>query len=437
MVPGGLALYFALYDSERISFMRFLHIADLHFGKSLHDCSLVEEDQPYWADRFLELTDKVKPDAVLIAGDVYDRSSPSGEAVRLLDAFLTGLHERGIQVLMISGNHDSGQKLSFAERLLEDQGVHIAGIVGREIRHVTLEDQYGPVTFWLLPYIFPALVSQVLEDDSIRDYDTACRRLLAEQDIDFSGRNVLIAHQNVVRDGVEAERGGSETMIGGVGAIDYTAFDGFTYVALGHIHAAQPVGRKTVRYSGSPLCYHFSETRQSVKGPVLVELGEAGAEASIEICQIEPLHPLREIRGTYSQILEEEKKRTAWDEYLRIVLTDRTRVPDAAEKLRAFFKGKGSRVLELVHEGTGPALKARAGGDARRKSLTELFTDFYFDRSGEKLPGSAEKAIIDYAAEHAGRAGDLGEGLFPDEKQTEAFVRFILRQEDAGKGGEA
>ena len=409
--------------------MKFLHIADLHFGKSLHDCPLVEEDQPCWAKRFLELTEKVKPDAVLIAGDVYDRSSPSGEAVRLLDLFLTGLHERGIQVLMIAGNHDSGQKLSFAERLLEDQGVHIAGLVGKEIRHVTLEDEFGPVTFWLLPYIFPALVSQVLEDESIRDYDTACRRLLAEQDIDFSQRNVLIAHQNVVS--------GSETMIGGVGAIDYTAFDGFTYVALGHIHAAQPVGKKTVRYSGSPLCYHFSETRQSLKGPVLVELGGAGEEPSIEICPIEPLHPMREIRGTYTQILEEEKKRDTRDEYLRIILTDRTRVPDAAEKLRAFFKGKGSRVLELVHEGTGPALKARAGGDARRKSLPELFTDFYFDRSGEKLPGSAEKAIIDYAAEHAGRAGDLGEGLFPDEKQTEAFVRFILRQEDAGKGGEA
>ena len=417
--------------------MKFLHIADLHFGKALHDCPLVEEDQPFWADRFLELADSVKPDAVLIAGDVYDRSSPSGEAVRLLDLFLTGLHERGIQVLMISGNHDSGQKLSFAERLLEDQGVHIAGLVGKEIRHVTLEDEFGPVTFWLLPYIFPALVSQVLEDDSIRDYDTACRRLLAEQDIDFSERNVLIAHQNVVRDGVEAERGGSETMIGGVGAIDYTAFDGFTYVALGHIHAAQPVGRKTIRYSGSPLCYHFSETRQSVKGPVLVELGKAGEEPSIEICQIAPLHPLREIRGTYTQILEEEKKREDKGEYLRIVLTDRTRVPDAAERLRAFFKAKGSRVLELVHEGAGPAARAGTAGDGRRKSLPELFTDFYFDRSGEKIPDKVQKAIIDYAAEHAGRAGDLGEGLFPDEKETEAFVRFILKQEDACGGGDA
>lgn len=417
--------------------MRFLHIADLHFGKSLHESALVEEDQPYWVDSFLELTDRVKPRAVLIAGDVYDRSAPSGEAVRLLDRFLTGLHERKIQVLMISGNHDSGQKLSFAERLLEDQGVHIAGIVRREIRHVTLEDEYGPVTFWLLPYIFPALVSQVLEDDTIRDYDTACRRLLAEQDIDFTQRNVLIAHQNVVRDGEEAERGGSETMIGGVGAIDYTAFDGFTYVALGHIHAAQPVGRKAVRYSGSPLCYHFSETRQSIKGPILVELGKAGEEPAIDTCQIAPLHPLREIRGTYTQILEEEKRRDAGNEYVRIVLTDRTRVPDAADKLRAFFKAKGSRVLELVHEGSGPAAKSGAGGDGRRRSLPELFTDFYFDRSGEHLPDRTQKAIINYAAEHAGRAGDLGEGLFPDEKETEAFVRFILKQEDACGGGDA
>ena len=417
--------------------MKFLHIADLHFGKSLHDCPLVEEDQPFWVDRFLELTDQVRPQAVVIAGDVYDRSAPSNEAVRLLDRFLTGLHQRGIQVLMTAGNHDSGQKLAFAEKLLDDQGIHIAGIVHKEIRHVTLEDEYGPVTFWLLPYIFPALVSQVLEDDSIRDYEGACRRLLEAQDIDFSKRNVLIAHQNVVRDGVEADRGGSETMIGGVGAIDYRAFDGFTYVALGHIHAAQPVGRSTIRYSGSPLCYHFSETRQPRKGPVLVELGPAGSEIQIQTCLIEPLHPMREIQGTFQEILEEEKERKETGEYLRIVLTDRVRVPDAAEKLRAYFRAKGSRVLELVHEGAGPALKSGLAKDARRKSLPELFTDFYFDRSGEKLPDEVQKAVIEYAAEHSARAGDLGEKTFPDEKETEAFVRFILRQENACGGGDA
>ena len=414
---GAAAPCISFFD-ERTLLMKFLHIADLHFGKSLHECSLAEEDQPFWVDRFLELADRVKPQAVLIAGDVYDRSAPSNEAVKLLDRLLTGLYRRKIEVLMISGNHDSGQKLAFARKLLEDQGVHIAGLVHKEIRHVTLEDEYGPVTFWLLPYIFPALVSQVLEDDSIRDYDTACRRLLAEQDIDFSGRNVLIAHQNVVRDGVEAERGGSETMIGGVGAIDYTAFEGFTYVALGHIHAAQPVGRETVRYSGSPLCYHFSETRQPRKGPVLVELGPAGEAVKTEICRIGPLHPLREIRGTFQEILEGEKERTETGEYLRIVLKDRVRVPDAAEKLRAYFRAKGSRVLELVHEGAGPVLKSGPAKDARRKSLPELFTDFYFDRSGEKLPDEAENT-------------------FPDEKETEAFVRFILRQENACGGGDA
>ena len=410
--------------------MKFLHIADLHFGKSLHDCSLVEEDQPFWVERFMELVDRVRSQAVVIAGDVYDRSAPSNEAVRLLDRFLNLLHDRQVEVLMISGNHDSGQKLAFAGELLKNQGVHIAGIVDREICHVTLEDEHGPVTFWLMPYIFPAAVSHVLEDDTIRDYETACRRLLEAQEIDFSQRNVMVAHQNVIRNGEEVDRGGSETMIGGVGGIEYTAFDGFTYTALGHIHRAQPVGRQEIRYSGSPLCYHFSETVQPVKGPVLVDLGPAGEAPHIEICEIRPLHPMREIRGTYAEIYEAEKDSDRKNEYLRIVLTDKTRVPDAGDRLRALFREKKSRVLEMIHETSGYTASRTMGAGGRKKSLQELFTDFFFDRSGEQLPDELQADIITYVAEHAGRAGDLGEGLVPDEKQTADLVKYILGQEE-------
>ncbi|MDE7428800.1 MAG: exonuclease SbcCD subunit D, partial [Lachnospiraceae bacterium] len=274
--------------------MKFLHLSDLHFGKSLYGVSLIDnKDQAYWAERFLEKVEEVQPDAIVIAGDIYDRSAPSGEAVELMDSLLTRLEQLQIPVMMISGNHDSGQKLAFAGDILAKQNVYIAGKPDKELCHVTVQekDRSGEVTFWLMPYLFPAIVAQKLEDDSIGDYETAVRRLLEEQEIDFSKRNVLVAHQNITADGREAERGGSESMVGGVGQIDYRVFDGFDYVALGHIHSSYHVGRKGVRYAGSPLCYHFNETRQPQKGPLLVELGEKNTEVRVQPQIIEPLHP--------------------------------------------------------------------------------------------------------------------------------------------------
>ncbi len=269
--------------------MKFLHLADLHFGKSIYGVSLLEKgDQPVWVERFLQLVCEIQPDVIVIAGDVYDRSSPSGEAVALLDSMITDLAEKEIPVIIVAGNHDSGQRLSFGGSLLAKQRIHISGVLSKELPCVTLSDQEGPVNFWLMPYIFPSLVAQRLEDESIRDYDTAVRRLLELQKIDFSQRNVLIAHQNVTANGQESTRGGSESMVGGVGQVDYSVFEGFDYVALGHIHSSYPVGRETIRYAGSPLCYHFNETKQPVKGPILVELGAKGTLPNIETKSIEP-----------------------------------------------------------------------------------------------------------------------------------------------------
>ena len=196
--------------------MKFLHIADLHLGKTLYGVSLIDnQDQPYWVEQFLKKAQELLPDAVLIAGDIYDRGAPSGEAVALLNRMLTGLEEMGIPILMAAGNHDSGKRLSFAGDILAKQGVYIAGMAEREIAHVTIpeRDGSGEVTFWLLPYLFPAIVAQTLSDDSIGDYESAMRKLLARQKIDFSGRNVLLAHQNVTAGGREAPRGGSESMV--------------------------------------------------------------------------------------------------------------------------------------------------------------------------------------------------------------------------------
>ena len=371
--------------------MKFLHLADLHFGKSIHGVSLLENgDQPVWVQRFLDLAMDLAPDAVVIAGDVYDRAAPSGDAVALLDRFITGLADLDIPVLMVPGNHDSGQRMSFASRLLAKQQVHIASVLTKELTHVTLTDQDGPVTFWLMPYVFPALVAQRLGDDSIRDYDTAVRRLLAAQKLDFSQRNVLVAHQNVVVNGQESVRGGSESMVGGVGQVDYHAFDGFDYVALGHIHGPQQVGRETVRYCGTPLKYSFSEAGHH-KSVTVVELGEKG-DVAVRTLPLVPRRDLVELRGTYQDLtLRDFYEGTGYPGcYVHITLTDEEDVPSAASKLRVFYP----HLLKLDYDNK----RTRAGmvldmeEDTRQRSPLDLLDEFYEKQNGQPM-GEAQRAF--------------------------------------------
>ena len=410
--------------------MRFLHLADLHLGKSLHGISLLESgDQADWVRRFLELSGELRPDAVLIAGDVYDRSAPSGDAVELLSELITGLAEQGIPVLLTAGNHDSGQRLGFLKGLLGKQGVHIAGTLpkGGKIPCVTLEDAWGPVHFWLMPYVFPALAAQALEDESIRDYDTAVRRLLQAQDMDLSERNVLIAHQNVTANGQEGMRGGSETMVGGLGEVDVSAFDGLSYVALGHIHAAYPVGRESVRYAGSPLCYHFNEIKQPAKGPVLVELGAPGEEPRISRLSIPALHPLREARGGWEELRETE---TAWQsrgEFLRIVLTDSRVTPEIGDFFRELARARDSRVLELVSEyNPFGAESSSAPETGREQSVEELFARFYTERCGGEEPTGEDLALLRFAGERLRHRESSG---MSEQQDIAALLDFLTEQE--------
>ena len=416
--------------------MRLVHISDLHLGKVIHGVSMLENgDQPHWVERFLSLAEELRPDAVLISGDVYDRGSPSGAAVELLSRLIEGLAELGICVLLVAGNHDSGQRLAFAREILARQNVHVAGTAERELKHVTLRDAYGPVTFWLLPYVFPAAVAQALGDDTIRDYDTAVRRLLEAQEIDETERNVIVAHQNVTAFGAEAPRGGSESAVGGVGQVDYTAFDAFDYAALGHIHAAYPVGREDVRYAGSPMCYHFNETRQEAKGPLLVELGPKGEPARIEKRLIAPLHPLRELRGPFEELRELELARDSRGEYLRLAITDQPMTPEISDFFQSLAEQRGSVLMERVseyrrfaEEVTGTDLQA-----VREKTLEELFADFFTDRSGGTAPEEADLALLHEAGELLrSRQPDPRQRSAVDTETTEALLRFLMRQE----GGE-
>ena len=404
--------------------MRFLHLADLHLGKSVYGTSLLENgDQPVWVEQFLALAEKLRPDAVVIAGDVYDRSAPSGEAVQLLSHMLTALHALGIPVMLCAGNHDSVQRLSFLHPLLAQEGLHISASLSESpaLRHVTLLDEHGPVTFWLMPYVFPALVSEVLGCERFADSDSAVRALLQRQDVDFAARNVLVVHQNVTAGGAEAERGGSESMVGGVGQIDYTAFDGFDYVALGHIHAACPVGRDSVRYAGSPLCYHFNETRQPPKGPVLVELGKKGEKVRTETLVLPPLHPMRELRGTWETLRKEALADPGRGEYLRIVLTDRRLSPEISVFFHELYESRDSIVMELCSEYeqfTGET-GALSRDDVEHKSVEALFGDFYTERAGGIPPTEADEALLRFAGELLCHAD-------PHTPPTEREIRKLL-----------
>ncbi len=367
--------------------MKFLHIADLHLGKTLYGVSLIDnQDQPYWVEQFLKKAQELLPDAVLIAGDIYDRGAPSGEAVALLNRMLTGLEEMGIPILMAAGNHDSGKRLSFAGDILAKQGVYIAGMAEREIAHVTIpeRDGSGEVTFWLLPYLFPAIVAQTLSDDSIGDYESAMRKLLARQKIDFSGRNVLLAHQNVTAGGREAPRGGSESMVGGVGQMDYRVFDGFDYVALGHIHASYSVGRREVRYAGSPLCYHFDEIRQPAKGLLLVELGEKG-KVDVSLLEPPPKRDLRTIRGTLESLLADNEPS---EDYIMATLTDEGAILDAMPRLREKFPHIlgirfAAREQDISPESASQAFQRVE--QLGRLTPFQLFERFYEQVRGEPL----------------------------------------------------
>lgn len=411
--------------------MRFLHLADLHFGKSIYGTSLLENgDQGAWVGRFLALAEHTRPDAVVIAGDVYDRGAPSGDAVALLSRMLTGLSELCIPVMLCAGNHDSIQRLSFLSPLLAREGVHISGDLydSPALSHVTLSDEHGPVTFWLMPYVFPALIAKALGRDELRTSDEAVRALLAAQDIDYTQRNVLITHQNVTANGAAGERGGSESMVGGVGQIDYTVFDGFDYVALGHIHAAYPVGREAVRYAGSPLCYHFNETRQSEKGPVLVDLGAKGEAVRTETLTIPPLHPMREICGSFEAIRTSELNDPRRGEYLRVVLTDRRVSPEIAVFFRELYQGRESVLLELCSEYAPFSGEAGAitRGDVEEKSVEALFSDFYTERSGGLPPTDADAELLSFVGELLRHADAHAQ---PTARDVEKLLEMLTRQE--------
>lgn len=351
--------------------MKFLHLADLHLGKRVNGFSMLE-DQAYILRQILAILDDEQPDGVLIAGDVYDKSVPSVEAVGLLDGFLTELRARGVPVLLISGNHDSPERLAFGGRVMDSCGIHISPVYDGALAPVTLQDAFGPVHVWLLPFVKPAHVRRWFPDADIESYTDAMAEAVAHMDIDTAARNVLVTHQFVTG----GTRSGSEELsVGGTDNVDSGVFAPFDYVALGHLHGAQHIGRETIRYAGSPLKYSFSEARQH-KSVTVVTLGEKG-DVQVRTVALTPLRELREIRGSYDELTARSfyEHTTYRSDYLHLILTDEQDVFDAMSRLRTIYPYLMTLDYDNARTRAAGGMSVPAGME--RRTPLELFEALY------------------------------------------------------------
>ena len=359
--------------------MKFLHLADLHLGKRVNGFSMLE-DQAHILRQILAILDDEQPDGVLVAGDVYDKSVPSVEAVELLDGFLTELRARGVPVLLISGNHDSPERLAFGGRVMDSCGIHISPVYDGALAPVTLHDAFGPVHVWLLPFVKPAHVRRWFPDADIESYTDAVAEAVAHMDIDTAARNVLVTHQFVTGG---ARSGSEELSVGGTDNVDSGVFAPFDYVALGHLHGAQHIGRETIRYAGSPLKYSFSEARQH-KSVTVVTLGEKG-DVQVRTVALTPLRELREIRGSYDELTARSfyEHTTYRSDYLHLILTDEQDVYDAVGRLRAIYPYL--MTLDYDNARTRAAGTVAVPAAMEQRTPLELFEALYLQQNNQPM----------------------------------------------------
>ena len=365
--------------------MKLIHLSDLHLGKRVNDFSMLE-DQQYILTEILQIIDREKPDGVMIAGDVYDKSVPSAEAVALLDDFLVRLAKRDLQVFLISGNHDSPERMAFGGRLMAQSGVHLAPVYDGKVSPITLTDEYGPVNLYLLPFLKPAHVRRCFPEREILTYTDALAAAIEAMGVDPAQRNVLVTHQFVTG---AARCDSEEISVGGTENVDVSVFGPFDYVALGHIHGPQQVGRETVRYCGTPLKYSFSEAKHQ-KSVTVVELGEKGA-VSVRTVPLTPMRDLAELRGTY----EELTFRGFYDgtsyprDYVHITLTDEEDIPDAVSKLRIIYPNLMKLDYDNKRTRAGIILE---GAEDQQRSPLELLEEFYEKQNGQPM-GEKQRAF--------------------------------------------
>lgn len=367
--------------------MKLMHISDLHIGKKVNEFSMIE-DQKYILAEIIKIADNLQPDGILIAGDVYDRNLPSAEAVELFDQFLVELANRKIHVFVISGNHDSPERLAFGGRLMDASGIHMSPVYSGNVSPVTLTDDYGKVNFYMLPFIKPAHARRFFPYAEIDNYTDAVHAAVEQMDVDASYRNILITHQFVTG----AEKCESEEIsVGGSDNVDASVFEGFDYVALGHIHGPQNIA-PNIRYCGTPLKYSFSEANHK-KSVTIIELGKKG-DMSVSKIPLTPLRDMAEIKGSYAELSARSyyDGTTLKEDYVHVTLTDEEDIPDAIGRLRSIYHN----LMKLDYDNKRTRGQAQLGSveDMEQKSELDLFSEFYEKQNNAPMSDKQRQYMI-------------------------------------------
>lgn len=367
-----------------------MHLADLHLGKRVNGFSMME-DQEYILNRILEIMEEEQPDGLLIAGDVYDKTIPPAEAVRRMDDFLTAVAEKHVPVFLISGNHDSAERVAFGHQLMQGSGIWISPVYDGTIRHHTLEDRWGEVNIYLVPFLRPSVVRSFFTDVEIEDYTDALRTIIEDLQVDTSRRNVVLAHQFVTAAGALPETCDSEQLsVGGLDRVDGSVFSPFDYTALGHLHGPQRVGSETIRYAGSPLKYSFSELHQK-KSVTVAELREKG-ETEIRQIPLQPRREMTELRGTFEEILEEARKKgEPQTDYYHMILTDETDVVDALSRLREYYPN--IMLLDYDNRRTRSQKEVEQLDRVEERTPGELFAALYEQQNGQEMDSDRKEYL--------------------------------------------
>lgn len=366
--------------------MKFIHLSDLHLGIRVNDFSM-SEDQRYILDRILDIIDSEAPDGIIIAGDIYDKSMPPAEAVAMFDDFISSIAERKIKTFIISGNHDSAERIAFGSRIMNAGGIYLSPVYNGDIKPVVMEDEYGAVNIYMLPFVRPSAVRAFYPDDDTDSYSSAVETAVKHMNADFSQRNIIITHQFVTG----AIRSDSEDIsVGGTDNVSADIFADFDYTALGHIHKPQNIGSERIRYCGTPLKYSFSEAKQD-KSVTVIELGKKG-DINVRTVGLIPLRDMTELKGSYEELM----KKSFYDgtgyteDYVHITLTDENDIPDAVSKLRLVYH----RLMKMDYDNARTKKQSIIEGmtSARESDPEKLFGEFF--ESQNNVPMNDEQAAF-------------------------------------------
>ena len=365
--------------------MKLIHISDLHLGKNLNGFSLLK-DQEDILKQIRDIIRKESPDGVIVAGDVFDKSVPPVEAVELFDDFLVQLVMYKLQVFVISGNHDSPERIAYGGRIMETSGIHLSPVYNGNVMPVTLRDDYGEIKIYLLPFIKPTHVRRYFEEETIESYTDAIRVAIDHMNVDKTKRNILVTHQ-FVTDAVRSES--EDISVGGSDNVDAAVFEGFDYVALGHLHRAQNAGSNQIRYCGTPLKYSFSESADE-KSVTVIEFAEKGnlRVRTIELC---PLRDMVKIRGSYEEVTARDfyAGTTYQEDYVQITLTDEEDIPDVIGKLRSIYKNLMK--IEYNNKRTRQNAEIACVSDVEKKSPFQIFSEFYEKQNNTEMTSEQAK----------------------------------------------